>query len=43
MEKELINLLPSNNNEDCNEVGGHEPKGQKLNYSLFFPKTKKLV
>ena len=32
MEKEFINLLPSNNNNniDCNEVGGHEPKWQEL-------------
>ena len=30
MEKEFINLLPSNNNIDCNEVGGHEPKWQEL-------------
>ena len=32
MEKEFINLLPSNNNNniDCNEVGGgHEPKWQE--------------
>ena len=31
MEKEFINLLPSNNNIDCNEVGGgDEPKWQEL-------------